>query len=252
MKKINYENLSSATLKHICVVDDDPQICHLLQEFLSEKGFLVTAVSSGEAMYHQLKQHTFDLIILDLMLPGEDGLSLCRKLRASDQTPIIMLTAMGDDADRICGLEMGADDYVTKPPNPRELLARIRAVLRRSAGGSVPIDSNSDTQTYRFDGWVLDCQRRMLLDDAQCEITLTSGEYNLLAVFVTHANCVLDRDRLLTLTRGRTASAFDRSVDIQISRLRHKIEKDPKSPKLIKTIRSGGYIFSANVQADTQ
>jgi len=177
-------------------------------------------------------------------LPGEDGLSLCRKLRASTATPVIMLTAMGEDVDRIVGLEMGADDYLPKPFNPRELLARIKAVLRRVQ--SLPAASPKG-DTAKFDGWTLDLGSRRLTSPQGEEVELSTGEYDLLLAFATHPRRVLSRDQLLDLARGRTAAPFDRSVDIQVMRLRRKIEADPKEPRLIKTVRGGGYMFAAEV-----
>ena len=192
-----------------------------------------------------MERASIDLLVLDLMLPGEDGLSLIRKLRATSAIPVIMLTAMGEDADRIVGLEMGADDYLPKPFNPRELLARIKAVLRRINPQRPPGAAVGDVA--RFDGWVLELGPRRLLSPTGDEIELSTGEYELLHAFITHPRRVLSRDQLLDLARGRSAVPFDRSIDIQVMRLRRKIEADPKEPRLIKTVRGGGYIFAAEV-----
>ena len=196
-------------------------------------------------MARVMERASIDLLVLDLMLPGEDGLSLIRKLRATSAIPVIMLTAMGEDADRIVGLEMGADDYLPKPFNPRELLARIKAVLRRINPQRPPWAAVGDVA--RFDGWVLELGPRRLLSPTGDEIELSTGEYELLHAFITHPRRVLSRDQLLDLARGRSAVPFDRSIDIQVMRLRRKIEADPKEPRLIKTVRGGGYIFAAEV-----
>ena len=196
-------------------------------------------------MARVMERASIDLLVLDLMLPGEDGLSLIRKLRATSAIPVIMLTAMGEDADRIVGLEMGADDYLPKPFNPRELLARIKAVLRRINPQRPPGAAVGDVS--RFDGWVLELGPRRLLSPTGDEIELSTGEYELLHAFITHPRRVLSRDQLLDLARGRSAVPFDRSIDIQVMRLRRKIEADPKEPRLIKTVRGGGYIFAAEV-----
>jgi two-component system OmpR family response regulator len=185
-------------------------------------------------------------VILDLMLPGEDGLSLCRWLRHDSQLPIIMLTAMGEETDRIIGLEMGADDYLAKPFNPRELLARIKAVLRRT--GRPQASEGAAARILTFEGWRLDLSRRQLNEPGGALIELSAGEFDLLVALAEHPQRVLTRDQLIDLARGRAATPFDRSVDVQVSRLRRKMEHDPKNPTLIKTVRSGGYIFSAVVE----
>ena len=230
---------------HILVVDDDREIRDLLMRFLSKHGFRVSAVADGNGMRTTLGEGKVDLVVLDVMMPGEDGLSLCRRLRATASTPIIMLTAMGDDTDRIVGLEMGADDYLAKPFNPRELLARIKAILRRSGQASTVAGQSR----LEFEGWAMDLARRELTSPDGRLIDLTGGEFDLLVAFAEHPHRTLSRDQLLDLTRGRSSSPFDRSIDIQVSRLRQKIEKDAKDPKLIKTVRSVGYIFSARVGA---
>ena len=232
------------TVPHILVVDDDREIRDLLNRFLVKHGLRVSTARDGTEMTRILDGAAIDLVVLDLMLPGEDGLSLCRKLRSTTNLPVIMLTAMGEDTDRIVGLEMGADDYLPKPFNPRELLARIKAVLRRVQ--SLPAASPKG-DTAKFDGWVLDLGSRRLTSPQGEEVELSTGEYDLLLAFATHPRRVLSRDQLLDLARGRTAAPFDRSVDIQVMRLRRKIEVDPKEPRLIKTVRGGGYMFAAEV-----
>jgi two-component system OmpR family response regulator len=232
------------TVPHILIVDDDREIRDLLNRFLVKHGLRVSTARDGVEMTRTLDGAAIDLVVLDLMLPGEDGLSLCRKLRATTSLPVIMLTAMGEDTDRIVGLEMGADDYLPKPFNPRELLARIKAVLRRVQ--SLPAASPKG-DTAKFDGWVLDLGSRRLTSPQGEEVELSTGEYDLLLAFATHPRRVLSRDQLLDLARGRTAAPFDRSVDIQVMRLRRKIESDPKEPRLIKTVRGGGYMFAAEV-----
>jgi two-component system, OmpR family, response regulator len=228
---------------HILVVDDDTEIRELLKRFLSKNGFRVSVVADGPRMRAVLAETKVDIVVLDVMLPGEDGLSLCRRIRSESGIPIIMLTAMGDDTDRIVGLEMGADDYLAKPFNPRELLARIKAILRRSGQSAVP----GGLSRLEFEGWKLDLAKRELTAPDGRLVDLTGGEFDLLVAFVEHPQRTLSRDQLLDLTRGRASSPFDRSIDIQVSRLRQKIEEDAKEPKLIKTVRSVGYIFSARV-----
>lgn len=231
---------------HILVVDDDREIRDLLARFLRKHGFRVETAADGRAMFRTLSAGRFDLVVLDLMLPGEDGLSLCRKVRAESDLPIVMLTAIGEDTDRIVGLEMGADDYLAKPFNPRELLARIRAVLRRAP--DMRGQEADPSRTFEFQGWALDAGRRSLHAPDGALVDLTGGEFDLLLALVEHPNRVLNRDQLLDLTRGREAGPFDRSVDVQVSRLRRKIEEDPKQPALIKTVRGGGYVFAGKVQ----
>jgi len=236
-----------AKMPHILVVDDDREIRSLVAQLLRKHGFRVTDAADGREMMQVLENGRFDLVVLDLMLPGEDGLSLCRRVRATSSMPIIMLTAMGEETDRIVGLEMGADDYLPKPFNPRELLARIRAVLRR-AGGEVPEPVAEDAGSLRvFEGWSLDTAKRELRAPDGTLVPLTAGEYDLLAAIVERPGRVLSRDQLLDLTRGRDAVPFDRSVDVQISRLRRKLETDPKEPQIIKTVRGGGYVFTCEV-----
>jgi two-component system, OmpR family, response regulator len=234
---------------HLLVVDDDREIRSLVAQFLTKHGFRVTGVKDGAEMLRTLDGARVDLIVLDLMMPGEDGLSLCRRLRATPataQTPVIMLTAMGEETDRIVGLEMGADDYLAKPFSPRELLARIKAVLRRAS--APPVAGGGATGTVmRFEGWSLDVTKRELRSVDGVLVQLSAGEYDLLVAFAEHPQRVLNRDQLLDLARGRSAVPFDRSVDVQVSRLRRKIEPDPAEPTLIKTVRGGGYLFTPSV-----
>ena len=231
---------------HLLVVDDDPEIRSLLQRFLCRHGFAVSVAANGVELFERLAQSMPELIVLDLMLPGEDGLSLCRRLRARWNVPIIMLTAMDEDTERIIGLELGADDYLGKPFNPRELLARIKAVLRRSA--EVVPGAGAAGHTARFAGWSLDLARRELRSARGMLVPLSAGEFDLLITFVDHPLRVLSRDQLLDYGRGRAAAPFDRSVDVQVSRLRRIIEDDPRNPALIKTIRGGGYLFATAVE----
>src|SRR3984957_3993695 len=231
---------------HLLVVDDDKELCLLLLKFLTEQGYRVSIAHDGSAMTGILEASRVDLVVLDLMLHGEDGLALCRRLRSTSTLPIIMLTAMGDEVDRIVGLEMGADDYLAKGSNPRELLARIRAVLRRA--GAADADTAAEkNRILEFAGWRLDVTHRQLYSAKDALVPLRAGEFDLLLALAERPQRALTRDQLLDLSRGRTAGNFDRSIDVQISRLRRKIEIDPKVPTLIKTVRNGGYILAANV-----
>jgi len=235
---------------HLLVVDDDREIRDLLSRFLAKHGYRVTAVRSGPDMRAEIERGRFDLVILDVMLPGEDGFSLCRWLRATSDVPIVMLTAVGEETDRIVGLEMGADDYVPKPFNPRELVARIKAVLRRAGGrasAAVPEGQLPPGRLLCFEGFRLDLGRRELTAPDGTLVQLSAGEFDLLVAFAEHPQRVLSRDQLLDLARGRTAIPFDRSIDVQVSRLRRKIEPDPQDPALIKTVRGGGYQFTPKV-----
>ena len=236
---------------HLLVVDDDREIRTLISQFLTRHGYRVSSARDGAEMMQVLETSRIDLIVLDLMMPGEDGLALCRRLRAqpgpAGAVPIIMLTAMGEETDRIVGLEMGADDYLAKPFNPRELLARAKAVLRRSTGLPVGVAAEAANRGLTFEGWRLDVAKRELWSPDGVLVQLSAGEFDLLVAFAEHPQRVLNRDQLLDLARGRTAMPFDRSVDVQVSRLRRKIEPDPKEPTLIKTVRSGGYIFTPAV-----
>ena len=234
---------------HILVVDDDREIRDLLARYLGNHGYRVRVAADGREMRQALDDWSIDLIVLDLMLPGEDGLSLCRRLRADSTIPVIMLTAMGEETDRIVGLEMGADDYVAKPFNPRELLARIKAVLRRAEGGHAGRPGETGRPNVLvFAGWRFDLDRRELVSPQDVLVPLSAGEYELLAAFTTHPQRVLSRDQLLDLARGREAQPFDRAIDVQVSRLRRKIEGDPGNPTLIKTVRGGGYIFTPTIE----
>ncbi len=232
---------------HLLIVDDDRGIRDLVSQFLTRHGYRCTTAKNGQEMRDSLSAGRIDLVILDLMLPGEDGLSLCRWLRRDSQLPIIMLTAMGEETDRIIGLEMGADDYLPKPFNPRELLARIKAVMRRT--GRPQVSEGAPSRTLAIEGWRLDLSRRQLNAPDGALVELSAGEFDLLVALAERPQRVLTRDQLIDLARGRAATPFDRSVDVQISRLRRKMEADPKNPTLIKTVRSGGYIFSAVVEA---
>jgi len=226
----------------ILVVDDDADLRRLLGAYLSREGFEVAGVEDGAGMDAWLERNKADLLILDLMLPGEDGLSLARRLRRISQVPIIMLSARGDDVDRIVGLEVGADDYLAKPFNPRELLARIRAVLRRQGAQEGP-ESEPEEGVITFGPYRLDVQRHQLERDGQ-PVPLTGGELDLLQALAERPNRVLDRDRLLSLLKGYERSPFDRSVDVQIARLRAKIEPDTKRPRYIRTVWGKGYLFT--------
>ena len=229
---------SVETAGHVLVVDDDREIRDLLSRFLTKQGYRVTAVRDGKEMRRALADWHIDLIVLDLMLPGEDGLDLCRDLRAKSQIPIIMLTMMGEETDRIVGLEMGADDYLPKPFNARELLARMKAVLRR-AHCAPAARASAKRKTLRFAGWSLDIGLRRIVSPQGLVVDLTAGEFELLVAFVEHPQRVLNRDQLLDLTHGRSEVPFDRSIDMQVSRLRRKVEVNPKEPELIKTVRGG-------------
>ncbi|WP_338892424.1 response regulator [Aeromonas rivipollensis] len=231
---------------HILVVDDHSEIRDLLKRFLEQHGMRVSCARDGKEMKRLLDEREFDLLVLDLMMPGEDGLTLCRELRVKSRLPIIMLTAMGEETDRIIGLEMGADDYLAKPFNPRELLARIKAVMRRTQAEIQPVPE-ALTRDLRFDRWLLDINRRELVDEEGVGMSLSTAEFDLLKVFLERPQRVLSRDQLLDLARGREAVAFDRAIDTLVSRLRRKLERDPKNPELIKTIWGGGYLFAADV-----
>jgi len=234
--------------KKLLVVDDDPGLRELLQDYLSAQGFAVDTVGDGVAMEQYLQQHAVSLVILDLMLPGEDGLSLARGLRARGNLPIIMLSARGDDVDRIIGLEVGADDYLAKPFNPRELLARIRAVLRRHEEAQPVAVIAAAGEIQRFGNFQLDINTRSLSKNG-VDIPLTAGEFNLLRIFVDHPNRVLNRDLLMDLMKGYERSPFDRSIDVRVTRLRRKIETDPAAPEYVRTVWGEGYLFSPSGKA---
>jgi len=234
---------------HILVVDDDREIRDLLARFLKKHGFRVTTAVDGKEMTRALSDWSIDLIVLDLMLPGEDGLSLCRNLRAKSTIPIIMLTMMNEETDRIVGLEMGADDYLPKPFNPRELLARMKAVLRRSQKMS-ETNIKTRSKTLHFAGWKLEIGRRQLESPSGLLIDLSTGEFDLLVTLAEHPQRVLTRDQLLDLTHGRAEAPFDRSIDMQISRLRRKMDVGDGDNDLIKTVRGGGYMLTAEVTSN--
>jgi len=232
---------------HILVVDDQKEICDVVEEYLTSEGYRVSTAHDGNDMRRVLTQSPVDLVILDLVLPGEDGLTLARSLRNESGVGIIILTGRGETVDRIIGLEMGADDYLPKPFHLRELLARVKSVLRRAQmrGGDKPAAPRSRA---RFASWSLDLSSRELLSPNGKEIRLTTGEFDLLAAFINNANQVLSRDRLLDLARNREAGPFDRTIDVQVGRLRRKLEDDPQNPSMIKTVRGSGYIFTPVVE----
>ena len=230
----------------VLIVDDDAEIRDLLGHYLRGQGFDVSLAADGREMWAQLKSCEPDIIVLDLMLPGEDGLTLCRNLRARSETPVIMLTARGGETDRIVGLEMGADDYLPKPFNPRELLARLKTILRRARSmpkGQVP----DEAPFIGFAGWRLDTRERHLVSPQNVIVSLSSTEYRLLRVFVDYPHRILNRDQLMDLLHGREGEAFDRSIDVQVSRLRQRLGEDAREPAIIKTVRNEGYVFSAKV-----
>jgi two-component system OmpR family response regulator len=229
------------------IVDDHREIRELVSRALVKEGFRVSQAQDGRAMRTVMADSKIDLVLLDLMMPGEDGLSLCRGLRAESNIPVIMLTAKGDEVDRVIGLEMGADDYIAKPFGSRELVARIRAVLRRTQDAPHAPAQAEKPKRFRFDQWVLDVGARELLRSDGVTLPLSTGEYDLLIALVERPQRVLNRDQLLDLARGRAATTFDRSIDTQISRLRKKLEADPSDPKIIKTVWGGGYTFTPAV-----
>ena len=234
---------------HVLVVDDHRDIREPLARYLEKHELRVTVADCSAAARRALQAAAVDLVVLDIMMPGEDGLALCRHLRETTRIPVILLTAMAEETDRIVGLEIGADDYVTKPFNPRELLARIKAVIRRTRGlpsGSEP----RSARTYRFDRWSLDTDRRELVDESGVVTPLSTGEFRLLAALLERPGMVLTRDQLLDLTRGRRAAPFDRAVDNQVSRLRRKLERDPANPELIATVWGSGYRFAGKVERE--
>ncbi|HUX31654.1 MAG TPA: response regulator [Thiobacillus sp.] len=235
------------TPEHILIVDDDAEIRSLLSNYLQKNGYRTTSVAEGKGMLAALDNERVDLIVLDLMLPGDDGLVLCRNLRVRSDIPVIMLTARGEDMDRILGLEMGADDYLPKPFNPRELLARIKSILRRAK--ALPGNREIDVAArIDFAGWELDTISRQLVSPQGMVVPLSGSEYRLLQVFLNHPNRILSRDQLMELMRGRGTDPFERSIDVQVSRLRHRLADDAKEPAIIKTVRGEGYILSAQVE----
>ncbi len=236
---------------HILVVDDDPKVRNMLLRYFTDEGYHVMLAESGAAMRAALDRDPTDIVLLDLVLPGEDGFALAREIRARHTIGIIMLTGRGDMIDRVVGLEVGADDYITKPFYLREVHARVKSVLRRLQPAARPAEASSSPppeQIICFDGWRLNLDRRQLLAPDGQDVVLTTGEFDLLSVFVAHANRVLDRDRLMDLTRGRQWEAFDRTIDAQVARLRRKLESDPKHPALIKSVRGVGYVFTGGVE----
>lgn len=239
-----------STADHILVVDDDSEIRALLQEYLARHGYRVTAVADGPAMQQAMEDARFDLVVLDLMLPGEDGISLCRKLRANSNLPVIMLTARGEQGDRIVGLETGADDYLPKPFNPRELLARIKSVLRRAR--SLPQNLElEDVRQFRFGGWRLATATRQLQTAEGVAVPLSGAEYRLLSIFLRYPGTVLSRDRLTELLRGREHNLpFDRSLDVQVSRLRQRLRDDGHESGVIRAVRGQGYVFALPVEVE--
>ena len=235
---------------HILVVDDDAEIRALLEEYLTRHGYRVTAVADGSSMEQAMEDARFDLVVLDLMLPGEDGVSVCRRLRSRSTLPVIMLTARGEEADRIGGLETGADDYLPKPFNPRELLARIKSVLRRAR--SLPENLlPEDVRCFHFGEWQLKTTTRQLRSGDGVVVPLSGAEYRLLCIFLQYANTVLTRDRLMELARGRENNIpFDRSIDVQVSRLRQRLRDDGREPGIIRTVRGEGYVFALPVERE--
>lgn len=239
---------------HILIVDDDRRIRDMLCRYLEPEGYNVTAVEDGDAMRRHVAANQVDLVLLDLVMPGEDGLSLSRELRANSDLPIIILTGKGEPMDRVIGLEVGADDYITKPFHLREVLARIRSVLRRSSSRQSTVselnenDDDDDGEHIEFAGWRLDLVGRNLYASDNSLVPLTTGEFNMLSVFVKRPNRPLNRDQLMDLTRGQDWTPYDRSIDTLIVRLRRKIEADPKDPQLIKTVRGVGYVFTPKVE----
>jgi two-component system, OmpR family, response regulator len=234
------------SLRHrLLVVDDDPDITDLITNYFTAQGFDVTAAHSADQMRQALDREQIDLVLLDIGLPDGDGIALTRTLRERWHGAVIIVSGKGESVDRIVGLEVGADDYVTKPFELRELLARAKSVLRRM--GTAP--SGSEREVIAFEGWRIDLQARTLHNPQHEEVELTTGEFDLLSVFVRHPNRVLSRDQILDLTRNRPAGPFDRTIDVQVGRLRKKIEKDPEHPALIKAVRGAGYVFTASVSA---
>lgn len=231
---------------HILVVDDSADIREPLAKYLGKKGLRVSTADGGQEMRRAMKTSAIDLVVLDIMMPGEDGLALCRMVRETTDIPVILLTAMVEETDRVVGLEIGADDYVTKPFSPRELLARIKAVLRRTRGVPRPAPA-SERNRLRFERWTLDTLRRELVGADGVGVPLSTTEFRLLTVFLERPRMVLSRDQLLDLTSGRSLEPFERSIDNQVSRLRKKIEADPKNPSIIKTVWGGGYTLAAEV-----
>lgn len=240
---------------HILIVDDDRDIRTLLADYLTRQGLRCSVAANGREMRDMLERHRIDLLVLDIMLPGDDGLTLCRNLRAGggphSRIPVLMLTARGEDMDRIIGLEMGADDYLAKPFVPRELYARIRAILRRTRALPPNMDAAAEppTRIVRFGQWRLDTIARHLLDEYDTIVPLSGAEYRLLSIFLSHPQRVLSRDQLMELTHGRESEAFDRSIDLLVSRVRQRLGDSAREPTLIKTVRNEGYVLTTTVEA---
>jgi len=231
----------------ILLVDDEATLREPLAEYLSKQGFVVDQAVDAAKARSRLNAAVYDIALVDIMMPGEDGLSLCRHIREKTETPVIFLTAKGEETERIVGLELGADDYITKPFSPRELVARIRVVLRRFTDAPRRMGDQSGKPVYQFAGWTLKTAERRLIDTDGVHVPLSSGEYELLLVLLTNAGKVLNRDQLLDMTRGREAGPFDRAIDNQVSRLRRKVETNPKQPEIIGTVWGGGYVLSSEV-----
>jgi two-component system OmpR family response regulator len=247
---LSIQSSTAITDMHLLVVDDDTELRNLLGDYLRKNGYLVSLAADGKDMRKILADNAIDLIVLDLMLPNEDGLVLCRNLRVHSNIPVIMLTAKGDETDRIIGLEMGADDYLPKPFSPRELLARIKSVLRRAH--ALPDSPESKGGRYlQFSHWQLDTVTRNLLAKDGLVVALSGGEYRLLKIFLEHGNRILSRELLLDLSQGKDIDSFDRSIDVQISRLRHRLGDDAKEPAIIKTVRGEGYILVTEVESNS-
>lgn len=234
-------------IDRILVVDDDPEIRRLLVEYLAKHGFEAHAARDGREMRQALARHAIDLVVLDVMLPDADGMVLCRELRAQSDLPVLLLTARGEETDRIVGIEMGADDYLVKPFSPRELLARIKSILRRARA----MPPNLRPESHRclaFGGWVLDTARRVLKGVDGVAVPLSGGEYRLLRIFLDHPNRVLHRDQLIELIHGRDAEPYDRAIDVQVSRLRQRLRDEGRDPQLIQTVRGEGYVLASTVE----
>ncbi|MBU3005372.1 response regulator [Paraglaciecola arctica] len=236
-------------MTHILIVDDNPDIINPLKRYLTDHSLRVSTANGGKSMKAVLETSSIDIILLDIMMPGDDGLVLCRYVQDKYKIPVILLTALADDSDKVVGLEMGADDYITKPFNPRVLLARVKAVLRRSQSDSVVVtQQKKEISIAKFDYWKLDIHQRELVAEDGMAISLSAAEYRLIQAFLQRSQIVLSRDQLLDLTHGREAKAFDRSIDNLISRLRRKIEQNPAEPKIIKTVWGGGYVLTSKVE----
>jgi len=236
--------------RHVLLVDDDPEIRRLTEQLLTEAGFKVTALAGAAGAVRHAASGRFDLVLLDVMMPGEDGFSVCRKIRAVSQLPIVMLTARAEEMDRVVGLEIGADDYIVKPFSPRELVARVRARLRRAGDGELA-QAKPKHDRLAFDGWIVDLVRRELRAPDASLVSLTAAEFDLLVALATRARRVVSRDELSEILHGRTPHPLDRSIDVAVSRLRRKIEATPDEPRFVRTVRNGGYVFAAEVENRT-